>query len=291
MKKILVLGATGLIGVPLSNYLVRQGYNVIRHGNTSSADYQIDLTVPDNFLKILIEIDPDFIINLVALTDVDKCEAEPNLAYLLNIRPVEILQFYYNKKQSVKIIHISTDQVYDGTGPHRESDIKISNIYSLSKYYAEHVALGANGCILRTNFVGRSLISNRTSLSDWIINSLKERRQINLFTDIFFSPLSINTLAKMIELVIKKHTSGVYNLGSREGMSKHNFAVLLAKYLNLNLECAKDSLSEDYKFKAYRPKDMRMNCDLFEKTFGVELPTLSDEIKIIGGDYELYSFN
>ena len=159
MKKILVLGATGLIGVPLSNYLVRQGYNVIRHGNTSSADYQIDLTVPDNFLKILIEIDPDFIINLVALTDVDKCEAEPNLAYLLNIRPVEILQFYYNKKQSVKIIHISTDQVYDGTGPHRESDIKISNIYSLSKYYAEHVALGANGCILRTNFVGRSLKS------------------------------------------------------------------------------------------------------------------------------------
>lgn len=287
MKKILILGATGLLGVPLSNYMIREGYNVIQHGNTSFADYQVDLTLPDNLFKMLSDINPDFIINLVALTDVDRCETEPNLAYLLNIRPVEILQFYYKKKQSVKIIHISTDQVYDGTGPHREDDVKISNIYSLSKYCSEHVALRADSCILRTNFVGRSLVPNRTSLSDWIINSLKERRHISLFTDVFFSPLSINTLARMIEVVLKKHTSGIYNLGSREGMSKRDFAVLLAKYLNLNVENAKDSLSGDYKFKAYRPKDMRMDCELFEKTFRVELPTLSDEIKIIGVDYEL----
>lgn len=285
--KVLVLGATGLLGIPLSDYLEREGYNIIRHGFKSDADYRVDMRDFSEAQRMLDDITPDFIINLIALTDVDRCEKDPNTAYLLNVRPVENILFWALKHPHMKLIHISTDHVYDGVGLHSESDITIRNSYALSKYCAEHVALRGNSCILRTNFIGRSKTPERLSLSDWIVESLTNRRPIKLFTDVKFSPLSIHTLSNIIALVAGNFKTGVFNLGSADGMSKRDFSVSLAEKLGLSLESTEDVLSTDMKLTTYRPTDMRMNSALFEKTFNVKLPRLLDEIELIRGEYEL----
>lgn len=285
MKKILVLGASGLLGIPLANYFSALGYNVIRHGHKSKADIQADLQSLSEVEEIVKNARPEIIINLVALTDVDRCEEDPNLAYCINVKPLENLMVALRQRNEVKVIHISTDHVYDGAGIHKENDITIRNTYSFSKYCAEHVALRTSGCVLRTNFVGKSEVVGRLSFSDWILNNAKEQKPIKLFTDVFFSPLSISTLTRMIKLVAENHQTGVFNLGSHEGMSKCDFAKQLASNLNLNLNTATPVLSSEYSFKARRPTDMRMDCSLFENTFGVKLPTLTEEIKLLGRDY------
>lgn len=285
MEKVLILGATGLLGIPLANYLSTQGHSVIRHGLKSNADIQGDLQNLVEVEEIVKKVSPDVIINLVALTDVDRCEEDPNLAYCINVKPLENLMIALRRRNKLKIIHISTDHVYDGAGPHKESDIVIRNTYAFSKYCAEHVALGIGGCVLRTNFVGKSEVAGRLSFSDWVLSNTKERNAIKLFTDVFFSPLSIYTLIQMIELVADNHQPGVFNLGSHEGMSKYDFARQLARTIGLNLGTAIPILSSEYAFKAHRPTDMRMDCTLFENIFGVKLPTLTEEIKLLGRDY------
>ena len=279
MKKILVLGATGLLGAPLSIFLTQQGYDVIRQGFRSKTDYQADLRDRLETEKLLNNVNPNFIINLIALTDVDRCEEDPHMAYMLNVRPVENLLPWLATHPSVKLLHISTDHVYDGAGPHKENDVTLRNLYAFSKYCSEQVALRINACVLRTNFFGKSLIPSRFSFSDWLINSLKQKSPIKLFTDVYFSPLSIETLQKMILLVVENHRPGVFNLGSHNGMSKCDFGIILANHLKLGLQNVTFALSADVNLKAYRPTDMRVDCTLFETTFGVKLPTLSEEIK------------
>lgn len=286
-KKILILGSTGLLGVPLSIFLQNSGYNVVRHGLRNKSDYNSDMTNYKEVDKILSEVKPDFIINLVALTDVDKCEENPHTAYLINVRPVEnIIKWFLNNKSCLKLIQISTDQVYDGEGEHKEDDVVLRNTYALTKYCAEQVAMRINSCVIRTNFVGKSMIYNRQSFSDWVFENLNNRKKIKLFNDIKFSPVSIQTLCRMISIVIENFRTGVFNIGSKNGMSKKEFAILFAKKLNLPTEFAEESLSTEFGFKAYRPKDMRMDSILFEKVFNVCMPTLFDEIELIRSDYE-----
>ena len=74
MSKILITGASGLLGVSISPYLSEQNYQVVKHGNSTYSDVNCDLTNYDSTQDILDKVYPDIIINLVALTDVDICE-------------------------------------------------------------------------------------------------------------------------------------------------------------------------------------------------------------------------
>jgi dTDP-4-dehydrorhamnose reductase len=235
---------------------------------------------------MLESVQPDFIINLVALTNVDQCEAHPNSAYQLNVKTTENLVYWLQHNPSSKLIHISTDQVYDGRALQSEHEVSITNTYALSKYAAELSACSVSACILRTNFFGKSELRGRKSLSDWVLSSLMEKKHIKGFTDIFFSPLLIQTLSEMIALVVGDFRSGVYNLGSRGGVSKADFAFLLAAAFDLDTTFLERATSVSSGLKTYRPKDMRMNVSLFEQTYGVQLPTLPVEVTRLRATYE-----
>ncbi len=287
VKQILITGATGLLGSSILPYLNQNGFDVISHGHKLQADFNGDLTSKTWTDQLLNTINPQIIINLVALTNVDRCEEHPNQAYLLNVKPIENIISWIRKNHQTYLIHISTDQVYDNSGPHNENDITLTNTYAFSKYCAEQIASKVDSTILRTNFFGKSQHAKTTSFSDWLIESFKNQKKIKLFTDVMFTPLSIDTLQEMIGIVIKNPKIGVYNLGSHEGLSKRDFALKLAKQLNLNTDCAKDCTSKELNLKAYRPLDMRMDSHLFEKAFGINLPLLTDEITLFARKYEI----
>ena len=141
--------------------------------------------------------------------------------------------------------------------------------------------------ILRTNFFGKSLHSSRESFSDWIIKAIRNNDKIDLFNDIFFSPLSINTLCDLISIILKKDISGTFNLGSKEGLSKSKFALKIAKELNyIPSKWVEVSSENNSNLIAYRPKNMMMECTKFEQICNINLPILEDEIKkVIKEDY------
>ena len=276
-SKICITGATGLLGTSLYHFLKSNSYDVIGHGFSGGADYNADLKCPEQTHKMLDKISPNLIVNLVALTDVDRCEVEPNEAYLLNVKTIENIVLWIKQNPLTHLIHLSTDQVYDGGGPHKENEVSIKNVYAFSKYCSEVVATKINSTVIRTNFFGKSLV-NKQSFSDWLINSFKARTPMKLFTDICFSPLSMGTLIGVIEKIIIEPITGIFNVGSHFGLSKRDFAVNLAKELSLKTDNATDCLRDEFNFTAYRPYDMRMDCSLFEMTYKYKLPDLNDEI-------------
>lgn len=282
----LVTGALGLLGSTLVPFLRTRGYDVLRHARKGDAEIHADLTKADQVCSILDDADPDIIVNLAALTNVDECERDPQLAYLGNVRIVEnLVKWIQDKAKACHLVQVSTDQVYEGGGPHKESDINLTNYYGFSKYAAELAASGVSSTVLRTNFFGKSQCPDRSSISDWLVQSLSIEKPITVFDDVRFSPLSLQMLSNFLELVIEKRLAGTYNLGSKDGMSKADFAFALAEALNLPTQNMVRGTSTTANLKAYRPKDMCMDSSRFENAFGVEMPTLKEEIQSMRAVY------
>ena len=140
--------------------------------------------------------------------------------------------------------------------------------------------------MLRTNFFGKSIHSSRLSFSDWIVSSLTEGKKITLFKNILFNPISINSLVDILIEIRGSNKFGLYNLGSKNGMSKAEFGLELAESLNLNTKNISVDTDDKSNLLAYRPKDMRMNCDKFENSFKIILNSLENEIDILRSCYE-----
>ena len=287
MNKILVTGATGLLGSSLVPHLKKCGYKVVTHAHRTQADFMFDLANKVKTHEILEQIQPNVIVNLVSLTNVELCENQVNLAYLANTRTVEnLVDWIGSSKIGCHLVQISTDHVYDGMGLHTEDNVSITNNYALSKYAGELAALRVPSAILRTNFVGRSQVSYRESLTDWVYSSMVGNKQVQVLSDVYFSPLSIRTLVDLIELVVQKKPIGIYNLGSHNGLSKADFAYVFAECLKLPTNTMTRIQSSEAKFfRAYRPKDMRMDSSKFESVLGIELPNLTDLIQPLAKEY------
>lgn len=284
---ILITGATGLLGSTLVPWLMAHGKMVVTHARQSAADYTADLANKNETFALLDKLQPSVIINLVGLTSVERCQDNANESYLVNTRTVENLANWILKTgANCHLIQISTDQVYDGPYIHTEGQITLTNNYAFSKYAGELAAARVSSTILRTNFVGRSKVSNRESLTDWVYNSLTSGKHVQVLQDVYFSPLSMATLVQMIQLVVERKPAGIFNLGSHNGMSKADFDFTFADCLNLpTATMTRIDSSQAAFLKAYRPKDMRMDCSKFEKVLGVKLPDLLDQIKSVAKEY------
>jgi len=287
-SKTLILGATGLLGSTLAPHLKSGDYKIVTHARKKgTADFVFDLDDWDTACEFLTQIQPATIVNLVGLTSVELCQQHTHAGYLANTRTVENLALWIKQSSAAcHLIQISTDQVYDGDGPHTENDVTLTNNYALTKYAGEIAAAQVQSTILRTNFVGRSNVSHRESLTDWVYGALTTSKSVQVLSDVLFSPLSMKTLVEMIELVIRNKPVGVYNLGSSEGMSKADFDFEFAERLGLPVDTMSRIHSSEATFlHVYRPKDMRMDCSKFEKRFGIKLPRLTDEIRKSTEDY------
>jgi len=287
MSRVLVTGATGLLGRSLIPVLRAAGHQVLGQGRQQQADLQADLCDASQTLALLQEARPEVVINLAALTNVDRCESHPDEAYRANVLAVQHLtRAMQQLGQSGHLVQISTDQVYDGQGAQAEDQVVVRNSYAMSKVAAELAAAAVPSTVLRTNFFGRSAAPGRASFSDWLHGALVQAQPIQVFDDIWFSPLAITTLAACIEQAVRLRPLGTFNLGSRGGLSKADFAFLLAQHLGLPTtamhRCSAQVMAAQ---RAARPKDMRMDSSRFEQRLGIALPLLADQIALVAQDY------
>ena len=285
-RRILLVGGSGMLGSTLAP-LLRASAPVLVHGHQAHADIQADFSDVYQAHNLRENLRPAAIVNLAGHTNVDVCERQPNQAYRLNVRIVENLVSWISLQDSPPIfIHISTDQLYDGEGPHLEDDVTVSNTYALTKYAGELAALRVPSTVLRTNFFGPSRCASRASFTDWLLASLRGSQTLKVFDDLCFSPLSMTTLCRAISTVLSSPVKGVFNLGSKDGMSKADFAFAFAQALDLPTTGMERTTTNRVDFlKAYRPKDMRMDSQAFESAFDLVLPRLAQELQLTCEEY------
>jgi dTDP-4-dehydrorhamnose reductase len=279
---VVVCGAGGLLGSALVPHLRSTGADV----QVSPGRSEVDLAQWEAAKGFLDAARPQVVVNLAALTDVDYCEQHPAEAYRVNAGMVlNLARWIESQSSHTQLIQISSDQVYDGEGPHDESHVVPLNYYAWSKCLAEQYASRVNGTSLRTNFFGRSRLPQRPSFSDWLVSSLRAAKPVTVFEDVLFSPLSLESLVSRIALVISRPLPGIFNLGSRGGLSKADFAFRLARAAGLATDSLTRGAGASMKRPARRPLDMRMSSQRFEAAFQVACPPLTDEIDTVGREY------
>ncbi len=229
---------------------------------------------------------PDAVVNLAAATDVDRCENHPQWAYDANVKPVmAFVRAAFECGQRPHLVHISSDQVYDGSGPHCEDAVRPCNVYALTKLIAELAAREYPSTVLRTNFFGASRSSDRRSFSDWIVGSLRAAEPITVFNDVLFSALHLDSLCNVVARSLELRPCGTFNVGTADGITKAKFAFALAERLGLSAATLRVGSIADVRLRARRPLDMRMDNVRFEQAFGMSAPTMSGQIDHTASDY------
>jgi dTDP-4-dehydrorhamnose reductase len=282
VNKVLILGASGLLGRYVCAELAASGLQVYAQSRSphSGCDQVFDPVDAEVLRRRLSALRPQAVVNLAALTSVDYCEQHLGEAYRVNTAMAESLAAWVSEFQpDCHVVQISTDQVYARTGYQKEADVDLLNVYALTKYAAEIALRGIqNHTVLRTNFFGRSRTRGRESFSDWIYNALVRSTPIRLAVDIQFNPLSLPALARYIAAVVQRPVRGVFNLGSRSSLSKHEFGLQFARALSVSPACLTACTAAELAFQVRRPLDMRMDVSKSTDFLG-PLPDLESEIE------------
>lgn len=284
-SEVLILGSSGLLGHSLCHYLGESG--VAFRGISRGSHPHLDFNNRAQIHKLLDELKPKFVINLIALANVDQCEENYAEAYKVNVDIAICLSDWVRNNPESWMIHISTDMVYDGEELNsEESAVVISNNYCKTKLMAEENVKQSNVTILRTNFFGRSFHPNTKSFSDWLYQAYINKTQIQLVEDVFFSPLSMKTLGRAIERVMASPAAGIFNLGSHDGLSKAEFGRRFAENLGIDIsEHVTFCNIGELPLKAKRSRGMLMDVTKFERVFDFKLPSLLEEISSLKGEY------
>ena len=200
--KILVTGKDGQLGYALQELSENQFEFTWKFTDRS----ELDITNSINTQTVLKEFQPDWIINAAAYTDVDGAESNEEIAYKVNADGPYILA-KSAKEIGAKLVHISTDYVFDGTKkePYSENDKPNPlQVYGKSKLKGELLIQDTNisGFIIRTSWVygnhGKNFVNT-------ILKLAKTKNEIQVIDDQFGSPTYVKDLANVvIELVSKR---------------------------------------------------------------------------------------
>ena len=288
-SRVLVIGASGLLGTTLVPELISGGISVFSaSGSGSGTDFKVDAREFSPILNLLQRIKPDFVVNLVSLTSVDECESNPQKALHLNSVPnLNISLARQVSGLGFQIVYLSTDHVYNSPGLSAESDeVALVNTYAATKFMGERALESGRDIVIRTNFVGKSRAELRESLTDWLVSVAKTQERAQVLSDVYFSPVSMRTVSAAISQVLRNPLPGLYNLGSTTSMSKADFDFEFLRAVGLPSTNFSRAKSEDVTFlKAQRPTHMEMDSSKFQDSFGFRLPTLEEVIQLTAKEY------
>ncbi len=260
MSRILITGAAGLLGQNLVGQLLEKHHlqAVDKTANpfdeSCGIDYlQADLTSFESIRPTILAFGPEYIFNCAALTDVDRCETERELADKLNFELVNHLLSIPVKK----IIHYSSDYVFDGSsGPYKEDDrTEPINYYGLTKLHSENILMnsGVDYLIIRTNVLFGIAIGVKNNFVSWVKESLERGESISVVDDQFNNPTLASNLAKASVEVAFNDTKGILHISGDQYLSRYQAALIIAEHHKLDTNLIRRSTSSQISQKAKRP--------------------------------------
>jgi dTDP-4-dehydrorhamnose reductase len=265
-NKILITGISGMLGSAVfrtfqksANYVI---YGVSRNPSFTLTDVEMlygDLSDVEFIKFINIKNKFDIIIHCSAEVNVNLCETDKEHAYNSNVVATENLVSLAPKL----IIYISTDAVFDGqVGNYTEDDtINPLNYYAQTKLLGENAILKSSSdyLILRTNIYG---FNNpmKNSLFEWAYKELINSKTINGFSNMYFNPLYVGQIARLIfEWVKLDIQKGIYNIGSDDFVSKHEFLQNIIKFFDFNDNQLNNVVFDTSQFVAPRALNTTLN--------------------------------
>lgn len=276
--KILVTGAMGQLGHEMRNVL-----ESCIPGITTYTDVQeLDLT-DINALSTFVERgDFTHIVNCAAYTAVDKAETEQTLCYKINYEAVQNLATVASKV-GVKVLHISTDYVFDGTAhtPYRESDkVNPASHYGTSKRKGEMVLLSLcpDAIIVRTAWLyspyGNNFVKTMMRLG-------KEKSELRVVCDQIGTPTYAHDLAEAITSILtaRQWIPGIYHYTDEGACSWYDFTKAIHRIAEIDTCKVTPIPTADYPTAATRPAYSILDKSLIKRTYNIEIPHWEESLQ------------
>lgn len=298
MKRLAVIGASGLLGQYVVSEALKKGYEVV--GTYFSREplfdiemVKLDIQDREETESVLRSIDPDGVIHTAAMTSVDECERRPDAARKINVEGT------WNVARTCKtisspMIYISTDYVFNGMkeSRYRETDIPDPlNTYGRTKLEGEKITLNASpkNMVCRVSVLyGWNRVSPKNNFVTWVIDSLRNSRRILLFEDQKTSPTYAPFCARLlIDLLFSKERrsdtqdggSGIYHTSGRNCIDRYNFGLKIAEVFDLDDSLINRVRSRHLNQSAERPINSCLDVGKIEKELDIRIPSLEDSLE------------
>jgi len=289
MNRILLLGKNGQLGWELQRTLAPFGEM------TAIDREEVDLSQPGQLREVVAGACPGVIVNASAYTDVDGAESRPQLAISIN-RDAPAILAEESRRFNIPLIHYSTDFVFDGSlgRAYTEADAPNPlNLYGKSKLEGEQAIQSVGGLhlIFRTSWVyslrGNGFVSK-------VLRWAREKEALRVVDDQVGSPTWARMLAEMTSLVLMLAQArgpdwlaehrGIYHLAGSGAASRLEWAqAILALDANPDEQRCKGILpakTADFPAPAQRPAYSVLNCEKFERTFGLTIPHWRENLRL-----------
>jgi dTDP-4-dehydrorhamnose reductase len=285
--RLLVTGGSGLMGSKVAEIGLKKGYEVFsgyaHHLPEHGTAVKLDLTDSSSLAEAVKTSRPEVIVHTAALTDVDLCETNKELAYRMNVLGTKTLA-EAARKVGAFTVYTSTDYVFDGSrGMYKEEDAPDPvNYYGVSKLLGEpYCDSVARTCVI----YGSRPASGKVNFALWILERLRKGDAVKVVTDQYITPTLNTNLALMVLELAERALDGVYHLVGATRISRYDFAVELAKTFGLDENLIIRSKMSEMRWAARRPADSSLDASkafrcLDSKPWSIEeaLRTLKNEI-------------
>lgn len=282
-KKVIVTGSEGQLGTALYQIAGTDDNFEWFFLNRSDLDITDKNSVEDFLEKTVTPV--TIMINCAAYTNVEKAEDEQEKACLINKDGARNLALA-SQKYGFKLLHISTDFVFDGLkgSPYKESDKPNPvSVYGESKYEGEKAVLSVkdNCLVIRTSWLYSA--THNTFLKK-ILTKADSSTELKVVTDEKGSPTSADSFAsalvQMLKIIfpIANFRSEIFHYCNAGSVSRYDFACKILELAEKNVRVLPVSSSE-FKMKAKRPADSSLDNRKIIPDFGLKIPTWEEALK------------
>jgi len=293
MKTVLVTGSNGLLGQKITEKVLKEGrVNLVATSKGANrfpikegyVYAEMDILNPADVKVVVEKYQPDAIIHTAAMTNVDTCEDQKELAHQLNVDAVSTL-IQICEEHNIQLVHLSTDFIFDGeNGPYDElAAPNPLSYYGETKLKAEEVIKNSSAkwAILRTIIVyGIVSDMSRSNIVLWAKGALEKGNPLNIVNDQWRMPTLAEDLADICLLAIEHDAQGVYNASGKDMMSISELVARVADFWKLDKSLINEVSAETLNQTAKRPKktgfildksmtDLKYNPHSFEEGLAI----------------------
>jgi dTDP-4-dehydrorhamnose reductase len=272
--KLFLTGASGLLGSNVARVAARRGHQVTAvvggwRGPIPDAAHvlRLDLADEPTLQQAVLDLFPDAIINCAATSSPAQVDAHPEHARQLNVAlPAALAKLAHHL--SARLVHISSEQVFDGTQPtpyRRDDPVNPPNLYARQKIESEHLVAEfapENTATVRLPLLGGNSLTGQRSLHERFFAEWAAGRACRLFRDEIRQPCSAENAAEvLVELIERNDLTGVYHWAGAESLTRVEIGRRVAAHFKITGEnLITEAARGDAPASAGRQEYLRLDC-------------------------------
>lgn len=286
LKRVLVIGGSGLLGTSLINQY-KHDYQVFStHLHNQPKDVtsiRLNLLDVDSITKTVEKVSPDLIIHTAAAKDISWCQNNEKDAHAINVEGTRHV-VRAAKSIDARLVYISTDAVFDGVrGFYNEGD-KVSpvNIYGKTKHEGENECiLYKKSLVLRSAFFGFSIYREKESFIPNSVRKLSKDEIVYAAKDRLSNPLEVSLLSNIIRELEEKGLSGLFHVGCAEYMNNFDVGKKIAEIFGFEPSLVRETRLSDIKERAIFDYPLNTSLDTKKVRSYVCLPNMSESLEVL----------